>query len=50
MKLKLKVLLVGIMSVMFFIYVGMEVAFGTFISVFAVKSDLQFTRPQGKNK
>ena len=50
MNLKFKVLLVGIMSVMFFIYVGMEVAFGTFISVFAVKSDLQFTRPQGNNK
>ena len=48
--LKFKVLLVGVMSLMFFIYVGMEVAFGTFISVFAVKSDLQFTRPQGKNR
>ena len=47
--LKLKVALVSIMSVMFFVYVGMEVAFGTFISVFAVESDLGFTRPQGDN-
>ena len=50
MNLKFKVFLVGVMSLMFFIYVGMEVAFGTFISVFAVKSNLQFTRPQGKNR
>merc|ERR1711997_33051 len=35
------------MAAMFFIYVGMEVAFGTFISIFAVKSRLQFTRPKG---
>ena len=47
--LKYKVALVSIMSVMFFVYVGMEVAFGTFISVFAVESDLGFTRPQGDN-
>ena len=47
--LKYKVALVSIMSVMFFVYVGMEVAFGTFISVFAVESDLRFTRPQGDN-
>ena len=46
--LNLKMALVSIMSVMFFVYVGMEVAFGTFISVFAVESDLGFTRPQGE--
>ena len=39
--------IVAIMSIMFFLYVGMEVAFGTFVSVFAVKSNLHFTRPQG---
>ena len=46
---KWKIILVSIMSIMFFIYVGMEVAFGTFVSVFAVESDLHFTRPQGRN-
>ena len=46
---KWKLILVSIMSIMFFIYVGMEVAFGTFVSVFAVESDLHFTRPQGRN-
>ena len=45
---KMKVLLVSLMAAMFFIYVGMEVAFGTFISIFAVKSSLQFTRPEGQ--
>lgn len=45
---KMKVLLVSLMAAMFFIYVGMEVAFGTFISIFAVKSSLKFTRPEGQ--
>ena len=44
---KFKISVVGILSLMFFFYVGMEVAFGTYVSVFAVKSDLKFTRPQG---
>lgn len=47
MSAKMKVVLVSIMAAMFFIYVGMEVAFGTFISIFAVKSSLRFTRPEG---
>ena len=47
MSAKMKVVLVSIMAAMFFIYVGMEVAFGTFISIFAVKSSLHFTRPKG---
>ena len=47
MSSNIKIILVGIMSSMFFFYVGMEVAFGTYISVFAVKSNLKFTRPQG---
>ena len=47
MSAKMKVVLVAIMAAMFFIYVGMEVAFGTFISIFAVKSSLRFTRPEG---
>ena len=44
---RMRAVLVSIMAAMFFIYVGMEVAFGTFISIFAVKSRLQFTRPKG---
>ena len=38
--------IVATVSVLFFLYVGMEVAFGTFVSVFAVQSRLQFTRQQ----
>jgi len=49
MSSNIKIILVGIMSSMFFFYVGMEVAFGTYISVFAVKSNLKFTRPQGSD-
>ena len=46
---KVKYISVGLLAVFFFLYVGMEVAFGTFISVFAVESDLKFTRPQGSD-
>lgn len=42
-----KYFIVTIMSIMIFFSIGMEVAFGTYISVFAVESDLHFTRPQG---
>ena len=38
--------IVATVSVLFFLYVGMEVAFGTYVSVFAVQSKLQFTRQQ----
>ena len=48
MSAKMKAVLVSLMAAMFFIYVGMEVAFGTFISIFAVKSSLHFTRPEGQ--
>ena len=44
---KLKLLIVGLLGVFFFLYVGMEVALGTFISVFAVQSGLGFSRAQG---
>ena len=47
MSAMMKMVLVSIMAAMFFIYVGMEVAFGTFISIFAVKSSLRFSRPEG---
>ena len=40
------ILVVSSLSVLFFLYVGMEVAFGTFVSVFAVQSKLQLTRKQ----
>jgi FHS family Na+ dependent glucose MFS transporter 1 len=43
------IFIVGIICVLFFFYVGMEVAFGTFVSVFAVQSNLQFTRQQVSN-
>ena len=43
----LKLITVGLLGIFFFLYVGMETAFGTFISVFAVESDLKFSRPQG---
>ena len=48
MSAKMKAVLVSLMAAMFFIYVGMEVAFGTFISIFTVKSSLHFTRPEGQ--
>jgi len=41
--------IVAIVSLLFFLYVGMEVAFGTYVSVFAVQSKLQFTRQQGSD-
>ena len=44
---KRKTMLVSLMAAMFFIYVGMEVAFGSFISIFAVKSSLHFSRADG---
>jgi len=46
---RLKLVTVGLVAVFFFLYVGMEVAFGTFISVFTVESELKFTRPQGSD-
>jgi len=46
---KMKLIIVGLLGVFFFLYVGMEVAFGTFISVFAVQSDLKFSRPEGSD-
>merc|ERR1719483_1347931 len=42
-KLKFKIVTVGLVAIFFFLYVGMEVAFGTFVSVFAVESKLKFT-------
>ena len=50
MSAKRKAVLVSLMAAMFFIYIGMEEAFGTFISIFAVKSSLRFTRPEGYNQ
>ena len=44
-----KLLIIGLLSILFFLYNGMEVAFGTFISVFAVKSNLGLTRAQGSD-
>ena len=46
---RIKLLIVGLLGIFFFLYVGMEVAFGTFISVFAVESDLKFSRAQGSD-
>ena len=46
---KLKLVIVGLMGIFFFLYVGMEVAFGTFIAVFAVQSGLGFSRAQGSD-
>ena len=48
MSAKMKAVLVSLMAAMFFIYIGMEEAFGNFISIFAVKSSLHFTRPEGQ--
>ena len=45
----LKLVVVGLLSIFFFLYVGMEVTFGTFISVFAVQSGLGFSRAQGSD-
>ena len=42
------ILMVALFSALFFLYVGMEVAFGTFVPVFAVQSSLKFTRKQVK--
>ena len=39
-------LIVFMISILFFLYVGMEVAFGTYVSAFSVESKLQFTRQQ----
>ena len=46
---KLRLLIVGLLGIFFFLYVGMEVAMGTFISVFAVQSGLGFSRAQGSD-
>ena len=46
---KLRLVIVGLLGIFFFLYVGMEVAFGTFISVFAVQSGLGFSRAQGSD-
>ena len=40
------ILMVALFCVLYFLYVGMEVAFGTFVPVFAVQSGLKFTRKQ----
>ncbi|TRY66961.1 hypothetical protein TCAL_09924 [Tigriopus californicus] len=41
------VTLLGLVAIFFFLYVGVEVTFGTFLTTFAVESDLQLTKPQG---
>ena len=41
---KFKLMIIGLLTLIFFLYNGMEVAFGTFISVFAVKSGQRLTR------
>ena len=39
-----ELLIIGLLAILFFLYNGLEVAFGTFIPVFAVKSNLRLTR------
>jgi len=45
----IKLVILIIMMLFFFLYVGQEVAFGTFISVFAVRCKLGLTRQQGSD-
>ena len=44
-----KLLITGLLTLIFFLYNGMEVAFGTFISVFAVKSSQGLTRSEASD-
>ena len=44
-----KLIITGLLTLIFFLYNGMEVAFGTFISVFAVKSRLSLTRGEASD-
>ena len=44
-----KLLIIGLLTILFFLYNGMEVAFGTFIPVFAVKSNLRMTRAESSD-
>ena len=42
-------MIIGLLTLIFFLYNGMEVAFGTFISVFAVKSSQGLTRSEASD-
>ena len=44
-----QLMIIGLMTLIFFLYNGMEVAFGTFISVFAVKSSQRLTRGEASD-
>ena len=44
---KLKMVFYIVMLVFFFFYVGMEIVYGTFLTVFAVESKLRLTKQQG---
>ena len=44
-----KIMIIGLLTLIFFLYNGMEVAFGTFISVFAVKSGQSLTRGEASD-
>ena len=45
----LRMCLVFLLLLFIFLYVGMEVMYGTFVATFAVKSDLSLTRQEGAN-
>lgn len=47
--LGVKLVILIVMMIFFFLYVGQEVAFGTFISVFAVECKLGLSRQQGSD-
>ena len=49
LKKKNKIILTGIMAILYFIYDGFEISFGTFLSVFAVKSGLKLSRTEGSD-
>lgn len=42
-----EVAVVGLLALLFFLYVGLEVAYGTFLTVFSVRSKLGLTRQEG---
>ena len=42
-----KVLFISVMIAYFFMYVGMEVMYGTFVTTFSVECELQLTKQQG---
>jgi len=44
-----RILLVSLMSIFFFFYVGVEVSYGTYIAVFSVKSSLAMSRRAGSD-